>query len=856
MRKPAGISRRPRGLFGAVALIALLESCAAYGNPIVDPNLWGTNGTVNAIARSGNTLFIGGSFTSVGPCMGGGVPLDLETGLPRRPFPRVNGRVTAVVSDGAGGWFVGGHFSAVEGAPHMNLAHVLTDGSVSPWSPIIVGGDRLIRVPDRDLRRAGVDALVLSGHTLYVAGLFVTVNGQARNNIAAFDAASGALRSWDPDANGEVRCIAARSNVVYAGGEFTVIGGQPRSHVAALEARTGVATDWNPSTQIRGESGGSRVRSLTVDGNLIYVAGDFDSVGGQARNSIAAVDVATGKATSWDAKLGPARSYIAHGDWYWPYVEAAVVHSQTVYFAGRFDRAGGQPRWRLAALDTQSGLANEFDAQFQGVDILGLAFSGNTLYAVGSISRIGGEIRSNLAALDGRTGRATEWNPGADGVVETIATDGSTVYVGGTFTSVHDFKPRYCIAALDLTTGEVTPWAPRVNGAVRGLGVIGHSLYMTGDFTRVDGELRSDLAAEDTRKDAVLPWYEDPLGPISPSGWPTKLVVAGDKVYVAGYFYGVGGQDRNYLAQLDATTGQATAWDAHSNGEVRAVLPAGNVVYVGGDFGEIAGHPHPNLVALDPVTAAALPWDPPPVEGVHGQWVFALAAQDGTIYLGGRFAEMGGEVRCSLAAVDSVTGALRAWAPNPNDDVETIGIGGSGVWVGGRFTRIGGQERPYLAGLDATTGTPIAWDPRVDGEVTTIASRGDTLYVGGAFRSLQGIPHSSIAAILPSVTTTRAAQSTASTAAPDHSVDWLGPSTPNPARPAVTLRFMLQRTGVVSLVVYDLEGRRIETLLDHAAQTAGEHDVSLRTEGWRPGVYFFRLEMAGRTFTRKLVVAR
>src|SRR5437764_221244 len=97
------------------ALFLLLASPLAAQTPIsevVDPDLWGVNGTVAAIARIGNTLYIGGQFSTVGPCTGGGVPVDRETGVPRIDFPRVAGRVSAVVSDGAGGWFVGGHFTA------------------------------------------------------------------------------------------------------------------------------------------------------------------------------------------------------------------------------------------------------------------------------------------------------------------------------------------------------------------------------------------------------------------------------------------------------------------------------------------------------------------------------------------------------------------------------------------------------------------------------------------------------------------------------------------------------------------------------------------------------------------------
>src|SRR5207249_5646506 len=63
---------------------------------------------VSAEVLSGNTLYIGGSFTHVGPATGGFVPVDTATALPSSGFPKVAGTVYATVSDGSGGWYVGG----------------------------------------------------------------------------------------------------------------------------------------------------------------------------------------------------------------------------------------------------------------------------------------------------------------------------------------------------------------------------------------------------------------------------------------------------------------------------------------------------------------------------------------------------------------------------------------------------------------------------------------------------------------------------------------------------------------------------------------------------------------------------
>jgi hypothetical protein len=59
---------------------------------------------------------------------------------------------------------------------------------------------------------------------------------------------------------------------------------------------------------------------------------------------------------------------------------------------------------------------------------------------------------------------------------------------------------------------------------------------------------------------------------------------------------------------------------------------------------------------------------------------------------------------------------------------------------------------------------------------------------------------------------------------------------------------------MVDLTVFDLQGRRVSSLLRRSRYTAGIHDVPLTTAGWPEGFYFLRLESGGRSATRKFVV--
>src|ERR1043166_625242 len=96
-----------------VASCPLLFAGRAAGrqiSAISRPNLWVTNGTVYSIAESCGTIYLGGTFSYVGPPTGSFVAIDTATGQWNPVLARVNSWVNAVAADGAGGWYIGGGF--------------------------------------------------------------------------------------------------------------------------------------------------------------------------------------------------------------------------------------------------------------------------------------------------------------------------------------------------------------------------------------------------------------------------------------------------------------------------------------------------------------------------------------------------------------------------------------------------------------------------------------------------------------------------------------------------------------------------------------------------------------------------
>src|SRR5258705_11793943 len=117
----------------STALLCMLSYGAGPADAqVLNKNFAVTDGTVEAVAASGAVVYIGGKFTRGGPATGQAVLINTTSGAVVAGYPKVAGAaVYAVAPDGSGGYFIGGNFSFVGGFPRANLAHILSDKTVS-----------------------------------------------------------------------------------------------------------------------------------------------------------------------------------------------------------------------------------------------------------------------------------------------------------------------------------------------------------------------------------------------------------------------------------------------------------------------------------------------------------------------------------------------------------------------------------------------------------------------------------------------------------------------------------------------------------------------------------------------------
>jgi hypothetical protein len=79
---------------------------------------------------------------------------------------------------------------------------------------------------------------------------------------------------------------------------------------------------------------------------------------------------------------------------------------------------------------------------------------------------------------------------------------------------------------------------------------------------------------------------------------------------------------------------------------------------------------------------------------------------------------------------------------------------------------------------------------------------------------------------------------------------------PNPFNPLTTISYSLPRASTVTLLVYDVMGREIATLVRNERESAGDHTISFDAANLPSGVYFYRLSAENFVTSMKMLLIK
>jgi hypothetical protein len=493
-----------------------------------------SNGIVYALAVSGGTVYLGGTFSTLNGGTGRSsiAAVDAVTGVLTGWNPGANSEVAALAI-GGGGVYAGGYFTTAGGQPRNGIAAIdTTTGLATAWNPAPNAGGY-------------VTALAVNGATVYAGGKFTQIGGQARPDLAALDATTGLASTWAPQPNDQVDAVAI-GPTIFAGGHFTSNGGVARSNLAAIDLTTGHATAWNPGAD-------NLVLSLLPSGGLVYAGGDFLHMGGQSHDGLAAVDAVTGAVRAWNPfVVGEVRTMTMSGG--------------VLYIGGSFSFVGGQQRASLAAIDTSTAAPTAWHPATNGA-VQTILISGGVAYVGGNFGTVGAgptvgagdSLRNDMAAFDAASGAPLAWNPNpGSNVVFTIsalAASGGEIYVGGGYKTMGGQSRPY-LSAVDPVTGLATAWQPNPDGAVNAIAFDGGVMYAGGAFTKIgtDAATRNRIAALDPATGATTTWDANAGSTV------TVLTAHGGLVCAGGQFTTMTNRPSGRVAVItEATTGVSPA---------------------------------------------------------------------------------------------------------------------------------------------------------------------------------------------------------------------------------------------------------------------------------------------------------
>ena len=393
------------------------------------------------------------SAVSLSPRISAGAqPGSLDTSF--NPGAGVDESVFSMAVQDDGKIVIGGDFVTVNNVSRSGIARLHNGGGVDEGFDPGLGADDL------------VSAVAIQSNKVIIAGFFTTVDGTARGSIARLNSDGSLDSGFDPGtgADGPVLALAVQGDgKVLLGGLFTSVNGIPRGNIARLNGDGSVDSSFDPGTGVSGETF-SIVNALALqpDGKVI-LGGTFTNVNGVSRSHVARLHGNGSVDEAFSPAIGVTGGGLLAG------INALALQSDgNIVLGGDFTSVGGMARTNLARLAANGSLDVSFTPG-SGADsaVSSIAVQSNGKIVIsGFFTHINGTVRNGIARLNSSGTLDTDFQPGLganDAVYVTALQADGKVLIGGAF-STFDGTPRDGIARLE---GDVVLTRPRLFDPMR-----------------------------------------------------------------------------------------------------------------------------------------------------------------------------------------------------------------------------------------------------------------------------------------------------------------------------------------------------------------------------------------------------
>ncbi|TGL70713.1 hypothetical protein EHQ62_06960 [Leptospira jelokensis] len=519
------------------------------------------NNYVYSIVSFGNSLFIGGSFDTIGAVRLGIAKLNATTGVVDTSFTsqlNVGGAAfdlnMGTDSQGSPVLYVGGSFST----PRNNATAFYPDGTLTSWAPN---------------PNAPVEAIQQYENTVYLGGSFTSVLGAPTANfLVGVDNGSGTAVKNDFAIDLTVTSLHLVGNQLYALGQFTMAKGISRNYAAAFEVPSGALTNWNPSLDEAVSNPGGAVIPF---GNDVVLGFNRYGVNLIPKKHFVVFDEATG----YPLDNTPEFDFG---------IVTMHLKGDRLFLGGSFRTINGISRNSFAALDLPHYQLNPMDVQIPGItgDIRAIASGNGQVYFGGDgFTTVSGQTRNRVAAISEETLALTQWNPNVDvtGIVSSLLVVGDAVFIGGLYTSLNGNNTIQYYRAVDTVTGTAISLPSTTNYPQNDVMVqtlYDGKIYLGGSFTTISGlGAFNNFAIYDFATNS----YQNS---IYANGFVNAITPAPDgRVLVGGSFTGLNGSTTTpNVSAFQTGSYNILNWAPNPDSTVYTSFYHNGKWYVGGEF--------------------------------------------------------------------------------------------------------------------------------------------------------------------------------------------------------------------------------------------------------------------------------